>query len=143
MKELHGEVMTETQASLLIVEDSAYFRQVLRLMLGYGIYRFHEAENAQQAMQVVNMMRPDVALVDIGLPGDMDGIDVCRFIKRESEARNCRVIMVSGKDDQGIRERVQAAGADDFVVKPFKTESLIEAVESRGHVSNLHKGALG
>jgi two-component system KDP operon response regulator KdpE len=107
-------------ATVLVVEDDPETRAVLVRELGSRGYRTQEAEDGKGALERWEAARPDVILLDLGLP-DMDGLDVIRRVRREAMTP---IVILSGRYAE--REKVEALerGADDYVTKPFGLEEL-------------------
>jgi two-component system KDP operon response regulator KdpE len=107
-------------ATVLVVEDDAEQRSVLVRELGSRGYRTQEAHDGRAALERWEASRPDVVLLDLGLP-DMDGLDVIRRIRREAMTP---IVILSGRYAE--REKVEALerGADDYVTKPFGLDEL-------------------
>jgi two-component system KDP operon response regulator KdpE len=103
-----------------VVEDDTETRAALVRELGGRGYRVEEAADGRSALQRWEIRRPDVVLLDLGLP-DMDGIDVIGRVRRDA---NTPIVILSGRYDE--REKVEALerGADDYVTKPFGVEEL-------------------
>ncbi len=107
-------------ATVLVVEDDDETRTALsRELRGRG-YRVEEAEDGRSALRRWDARRPDVILLDLGLP-DMDGVEVIKRVRREAQTP---IVILSGRYDE--REKVTALdrGADDYVTKPFGVEEL-------------------
>lgn len=107
-------------ATILVVEDDHEQRAVLVRELGSRGYRTQEAADGGEALERWEAARPDVVLLDLGLP-DMDGLDVIRRIRREAMTP---IVILSGRYAE--REKVEALerGADDYVTKPFGLDEL-------------------
>ena len=112
--------MSASGASVLVVEDDDETRAVLVRELGSRGYRIHEAIDGASALERWSAGRPDVVLLDLGLP-DMDGLEVIRRIRREAMTP---IVILSGRFAE--REKVEALerGADDYVTKPFGLDEL-------------------
>jgi DNA-binding response OmpR family regulator len=120
--------MAEKQ-KLLIVDDHDALRALLKMTLEYSDFDLLEAEDGQQALDMVTTYQPDVVILDIMMPGELDGIEVCRRIKTQAETADTKVILLSAK---GRREDIQVggeAGADAYFVKPFSPMSLLESIK--------------
>jgi two-component system KDP operon response regulator KdpE len=107
-------------ATVLVVEDDDETRAALtRELVGRG-YRVEEAPDGRSALRRWDARRPDVILLDLGLP-DIDGVDIIRRIRREGSTP---IVILSGRFDE--REKVEALerGADDYVTKPFGVDEL-------------------
>jgi two-component system, OmpR family, KDP operon response regulator KdpE len=107
-------------ATVLVVEDDDEVRAVLMRELGSRGYRVQEAADGRAALERWEASRPDVVLLDLGLP-DMDGLDVIRRIRRDAMTP---IVILSARFAE--REKVEALdlGADDFVTKPFGLAEL-------------------
>jgi two-component system KDP operon response regulator KdpE len=107
-------------ASVLVVEDDDETRAVLVRELGTRGYRIHEAIDGASALDRWAAGRPDVVLLDLGLP-DIDGLEVIRRIRREAMTP---IVILSGRYAE--KEKVEALerGADDYVTKPFGLDEL-------------------
>jgi two-component system, OmpR family, KDP operon response regulator KdpE len=112
--------MSTGGATVLVVEDDAETRAVLVRELGSRGYRTQEAADGRSALERWEASRPDVVLLDLGLP-DIDGLDVIRRIRREAMTP---IVILSGRYAE--REKVEALdrGADDYVTKPFGLDEL-------------------
>jgi two-component system, OmpR family, KDP operon response regulator KdpE len=107
-------------ATVLVVEDDAETRAVLVRELGSRGYRTQEAPDGRSALERWEASRPDVVLLDLGLP-DLDGLEVIRRIRRDAMTP---IVILSGRYAE--REKVEALdrGADDYVTKPFGLDEL-------------------
>ena len=107
-------------ATVLVVEDDDETRAVLARELSTRGYRVEEAADGATAIRRWEARRPDVVLLDLGLP-DVDGLQVIRRIRREATTP---IVILSGRYEE--REKVEALerGADDYVTKPFGVEEL-------------------
>ncbi len=112
------------------MEDDEETRAALVRELTARGYQIHEAGDGASAMRRWELRRPDVVLLDLGLP-DLDGIEIVRRIRREATTP---IVILSGRYDE--REKVEALelGADDYVTKPFSVDEL----NARLHVALRH-----
>lgn len=111
---------------VVVAEDEAIIRMDLRELLveeGYDVVG--EAGRGDVALALVNEHHPDVALLDIKMPG-MDGISVARRINAE---RACAVVLVTAFSDRELIEEATDAGVHGYVVKPFERHDLVPAIE--------------
>ncbi len=106
--------------TILVVEDDEETRAALRRELAVRGYRTVEAADGREALQRWESRRPDLVLLDLGLP-DMDGLDIVRRVRREAATP---IVILSGRYEE--REKVEALerGADDYVTKPFGVDEL-------------------
>lgn len=112
--------MTEKPSlRVLVVDDERPIRRFLRVSLGASFTVF-EAENGEDAIQLAAVCRPDLIILDLGLP-DLDGLEVTRRLR---EWTLTPIIIVSVRDDEMDKVTVLDAGADDYLTKPFSTMEL-------------------
>jgi two-component system response regulator MprA len=106
---------------LLVVDDDRALRDVLRRALSLSGYEIRLAENGSEALAEVNGAVPDAVVLDVGLP-DIDGLEVCRLLRREGN--RVPVLMLTARD--AVSDRIDGldAGADDYLVKPFDIDEL-------------------
>jgi len=113
--------MIQRSASILLVDDEAGIRTVLRIFLADLGYAVHTAESADKAMILYRAHRPALVLTDIRMPGK-DGIDLLREIKAENP--EAEVIMITGHGDMELAIQSLQLEAADFVTKPIRNEVL-------------------
>jgi two-component system KDP operon response regulator KdpE len=107
-------------AAVLLVEDDGSLRtEVARNLAGHG-YRVFEAGDAEEALRRWRDSRPDLVLLDLGLP-DLDGLTVLRHIRRES---GTGVIVLSARGEEASKVEALEGGADDYLTKPFGMPEL-------------------
>ncbi len=105
----------------LIIDDEPQIRRLLKLALASHGYVLREAENGVLGLQAAVLHKPDVIILDLGLP-DMDGVEV---LKRLREWSPVPVLILSVRDQEGMKLAAFDAGADDYVTKPFSTAELL------------------
>ncbi len=105
----------------LIIDDEIQIRRLLRVALEAAGYTVHDAETGQQGLADVAFRRPDIVLLDLGLP-DLDGLEILRRLREWSEVP---VLILSVRDDETDKVAALDAGADDYVTKPFSTAELL------------------
>jgi CheY-like chemotaxis protein len=114
--------MPPSGRSILIVEDNADARDVLRVLLELEGHEVETAEEGQAALELARTKDPDIALVDIGLPG-IDGYEVARRL-RARDPRRPLLIALTGYGQPEDRRRATDAGFDDVLVKPVDPVTL-------------------
>ena len=105
----------------LVIDDEIQIRRLLRVALEASGYAVHEAPTGQEGLQAAAFRRPDVVLLDLGLP-DLDGREVLRRLREWSEVP---VVILTVRDSEEEKVAALDAGADDFVTKPFSTAELL------------------
>jgi DNA-binding response OmpR family regulator len=117
---------------ILIVEDHADIRRLIRMTLEFEDCEVHEACDALSGWALVQQIKPDVVLLDVMMPGGPDGLDLCLAIKIEPDLDNVRVIMLSARGHAEDRQAGMNAGADLYMVKPFSPMQLLAAIQDDG-----------
>jgi two-component system KDP operon response regulator KdpE len=113
--------MTESSLPrVLVVDDERPIRRFLRASLT-SEFTIFEAENGSDALQMVTISRPDLVLLDLGLP-DLDGVEVTRRLR---EWTLVPIIVVTVRDNEADKVLALDAGADDYLTKPFSTSELL------------------
>ncbi|MEI7796242.1 MAG: response regulator [Methylococcaceae bacterium] len=115
---------------ILIVDDNMQIRQLLRITFSTNPNNvLFEALNGQEALDLIRSKSPDIVFLDIMMPGDIDGLDVCEFIKT-SEYKSCFVVLLSAKGQKTDIELGLERGANMYLTKPFSPMALLEIVEN-------------
>jgi two-component system KDP operon response regulator KdpE len=113
-------------ANILVVDDEAQIRRVMRSTLSAQGYVITEAKTGEEALELMRKERPDLILLDVNMPG-MGGLDACREIRRTSDAP---IIMLTVRNAERDKVAALDAGADDYVVKPFGIEELLARIRA-------------
>ena len=108
-------------ATALVIDDEPQIRKLLRVLLEQENYRTFEAENGRQGISDVALRRPEVVLLDLGLP-DMDGLVVLERLRQWSHVP---ILVLSVRDGPADKVAALDAGADDYVTKPFEATELL------------------
>ena len=119
---------------ILIVEDEADIRELLRFNLEREGFTVHEAADGTQGLALARQYTPDLVILDVMLPG-VDGFEVCRRLGAQSETSHIPVLMLTARGEEVDRVVGLSLGADDYVVKPFSVRELmlrVKAVLRRG-----------
>lgn len=120
--------MTAKQ-KVLVVDDNAELRMLIKLTLEFSDCELLEADNAQAGLLMIEQHQPELVLLDVMMPGEMDGFGLCRLIKTNPDLKHIRVIMLSAKGQQRDIQMGEDAGADDYVVKPFSPTDLMQKLD--------------
>jgi two-component system KDP operon response regulator KdpE len=112
--------------SVLIIDDEVQIRRLLRVALEGAGYAVREAESGQLGLQEAALTRPDVILLDLGLP-DLDGLTVLRRLREWSEIP---VVVLTVRDADEDKVTALDSGADDYVTKPFSTPELLARIRA-------------
>ncbi|MDG4892953.1 response regulator transcription factor [Mesorhizobium sp. WSM4976] len=117
--------MTNQTVSILVVDDEPPIRKLLRVGLGSQGYTVSEASNAKAAIDLMQTERPDLVLLDLGLPG-MAGLELLG--KWRSEGLDIPVVILSSRTDESGIVAALELGADDYVTKPFGMNELVARI---------------
>src|ERR1700688_229835 len=118
--------MSETPASVLVVDDEIQIRRFLRTGFELDGFMVHEAETGAEALRAATLQPSDLVILDLGLP-DMDGADVLERLRSWSSVP---LIVLSVRGSENEKVRLLEAGADDYVVKPFGMAELLARAHS-------------
>ncbi len=114
---------------ILIVEDQADIRKLIRLTLSQTGFTLYEAENGDHGWQLAQELRPDVVLLDVMMPGRLDGLQVCTRIKADTSLAGTRVVMLTARSQGTDIMAGFQCGAEAYLSKPFSPLELLETVE--------------
>lgn len=106
---------------ILVVDDEAPIQRILRRNLSMSGYDVLVAENGQQAVDMTRQHQPDLILLDICMPGGMDGVEVCIQVR---EFTQTPIIILSALSEEKQKVKALDLGADDYLTKPFSNEEL-------------------
>lgn len=109
---------------ILIVEDQVDVLKLLKMVLGAEGHKLFLAESGEEALEVARETIPDVVLLDIMLPGGIDGFAVARSLKADPKTASCAIIVMTARVQEQDKIEAMAAGADDFIGKPYNLEDL-------------------
>lgn len=124
---MSGDMDEWAPARILVVDDNPDITQLVSSCLR-SHYNVMEAFNAREAMDLIKKEKPDLVITDVMMP-DIDGLDLCRFVKNEESTREVPVILLTAKSSETSKLQGKEAGADDFISKPFTFEDLLEKVQ--------------
>lgn len=113
---------------ILIVDDHADIRRLIRLTLEFEDYEVREAADAIEALALLPDYRPDLVLLDVMMPGGIDGLELCRRLRASQSSEALHIIMLSARGRPTDREAGLQAGADHYLVKPFSPLQLIDSI---------------
>ena len=117
--------MSATTSRVLVVEDDERSRRLAREVLDLAGFHVLTATTGTEGIEVAMQERPDLILMDVGLP-DMDGADALTRLRAATTTASIPVVAVTALAMKGDRERLLSAGFDDYLSKPVDVEALVE-----------------
>jgi len=114
------------RAKILVCDDEHQILRALRVILRDAGFETLPASTAEEALDVAAVQRPDAAIIDLVLP-DLDGIELCRRLREWTEMP---LILLSAIGEEDAKVRALAAGADDYVTKPFGPRELVARLQA-------------
>lgn len=114
---------------ILIVEDQADIRKLIRMTLEFEPYEIHEAADGAAGLRLAAAVHPDLILLDVMMPGELDGLQVCEQVRANPLLANTRVVLLTARGQLKDRDAGEQAGADEYLIKPFSPLQLIETIE--------------
>ena len=114
---------------ILVVDDNVDSAESLALLLSMGGHEAHVAHDGPAAVDAAAQLRPDVMLLDIGLP-KMDGFEVCRRVRQEPWGQKMAMVALTGFGQDRDRAESKSAGFDRHMVKPIDYDALLRTLET-------------
>src|ERR1700704_468197 len=112
---------------VVLVEDDAHIADLVSLYLDQSGFRVYRADNGLDGLRVISERQPKLVILDVGLLGDIDGLEVCRRLRTTTDVP---VIMLTARDGEIDRVLGLELGADDYVTKPFSPRELVARVKA-------------
>jgi CheY-like chemotaxis protein len=114
---------------ILVVEDQDSIRRMIEALVQARGYQVTAVSSGAKAIDVALTDAPDVVLLDLNLPGQYDGFDVCQKLRADAATRHVPVVIISAMDDDESRARATAAGATAYYTKPFSPIALLKEID--------------
>jgi two-component system phosphate regulon response regulator PhoB len=115
---------------ILVVDDNAEVRNLLKLTLSFGDYSIREASNGEDSLSLIREWRPDIVLLDIMMPGEKNGLQVCSEVKNDEEIKDTFIAILTARGQKQDMQEGNNAGADAYMIKPFSPIELNKMVSS-------------
>jgi DNA-binding response OmpR family regulator len=114
---------------ILIVDDQDSIRKMLRLTLN-GLYELFEAGDGATAWEILERERPDAVILDVMMPGGLDGYQLCRQLRATPGLTETHVVMVTARGQEADRQKGLANGANAYFIKPFSPLALAQHLQA-------------
>lgn len=119
----------KNKTKILVVDDDAQSRELLHIAFNaHTDWEVSEAADAQEAIAAVQKDKPEIVILDIMMPGDKDGLDVCDFIKLSPEYKSIFVVLLTAKDKKSDVYRGMETRANMYLTKPFSPQGIVDIV---------------
>lgn len=117
---------------ILVVEDQDSIRRMIEALVQARGYKVTAASSGAKALDLALTEPPDLVLLDLMMPGQFDGFEVCRRLRADPSTRAIPIIVITAMDDDAARTRATEAGANAFYTKPFSPIALLKEIERLG-----------
>ncbi len=114
---------------ILVVEDQESIRRMIEALVKARGYQVKAASAGAKALEMIAEEIPDVVLLDLTMPGQFDGLDVCRRLRADPATQGLPVIIITAVAEESARQAAMEAGATAFYNKPFSPIALLKALE--------------
>ena len=119
-----------TQRKILLADDDAGLRRLVEATLAGDEYLIIQAGSGEEAITVARREQPDLVLLDIDMPGGLNGLEVCQRLKSDPATSSIAVIMLTAALDEQQRRKALAQGAVDYITKPFSPLALLTRIDT-------------
>jgi DNA-binding response OmpR family regulator len=116
--------------TLVVIEDDHHISDLVAMYLRRDGFRVLQADDGESGLAIVEREHPKLVILDLGLPGELDGFDVCRRLRGRGTPGDIPVLILSARDDEVDRVLGLGLGADDYVTKPFSARELVARVHA-------------
>lgn len=114
---------------ILIVDDQNEIRELVKKTLTREDRTILTADSGETAVQIAREQLPDLIMMDVMMPGSIDGLEATRLLKQDEKTRHCTILVLTAKGRPEDREQGLAAGANDYFAKPFSPLELMKKVD--------------
>lgn len=114
---------------VLLIDDDSHILDILETRLGKSGYSCLRAMEGTKALKLIEEERPDAIILDILIPGELDGYTLCKQLKTDIRYRKIPIILLSGLDEEYHIQEGLKRGADAYITKPFQPDDLIARIE--------------
>ncbi len=114
--------------NILVVDDEPAIARLMKMSLSVEGYEVRTANSGFEALEQVEARRPDLIVLDIMMPG-MTGYEVCGELKKHPQNKGIKVVFLTALGNPGDAQRGFAAGGDDYIIKPFDPDELLDKVK--------------
>jgi CheY-like chemotaxis protein len=116
-------------AKILIVDDDEQATTLLEKVLAIKGYQATSLNDSAETIRVANSTAPDLVLLDLMMP-EPNGYEVCKMLRADPHFSKIPIVIITAMDDNESKETAYAAGANDYLTKPFRIDALAQAIDS-------------
>ncbi|MGH7283026.1 MAG: response regulator [Polyangiaceae bacterium] len=116
---------------ILIIEDADSIRRMIEALVTGRGHAVEAANSGARGIELAIAQTPDLVLLDLNLPGTLDGFQVCEKLRADPVTKNVPIVIISALDDEDSKRRAVAAGANGYYTKPFSPMALLKEIEGR------------
>ncbi len=113
---------------ILVVDDEPSIARLVKMSLSVEGYDVKTATSGFEAMEEIEQEKPDLMVLDIMMPG-MNGYEVCMEIKKKPHTKGIKIVFLTARGNPGDAQQGFAIGGDDYIIKPFDPEELLEKIK--------------
>jgi CheY-like chemotaxis protein len=126
-----------SKRTILTIEDTPSFRQLIRMTLEFEGYLVREANDGKSGLELARISPPDLILLDLMMPG-MSGLEVCQQLMADVRLRQVPVVVLSSSNDSDEIEACLQLGAQGYLLKPFRPKMLLDVVLEKINACAAH-----
>tara|TARA_B100001146_G_scaffold165378_1_gene146231 strand:- start:1480 stop:2163 length:684 start_codon:yes stop_codon:yes gene_type:complete len=127
---------------IAVVEDNKTNIKLIRYQLEMEGFEVHIEETGNAGLKMIKNQKPDMIILDIGLP-DIDGFDLCKKLRKEKSTKDCPIIMLTAKSEDRDKIEGLKLGADDYITKPYNADELTLRIKNLLTRSRKYKAKSG
>lgn len=114
---------------ILIIEDSDSIRKMIEALVAARGHAVEAVPTGAKGIEAATARAPDMILLDLNLPGSLDGFDVCTRLRADESTKNVPILIITAMDDAQSKQRALDAGANAYYTKPFSPTALLKEIE--------------
>lgn len=122
---------------ILVIDDEPELVQLIRIFLMRAGFEVASANNGQQALEILDDVRPDLIICDMVMPG-LDGVATVKALRSDPKWQDIPIIMLSARGQSSDVELALSSGANDYITKPFRGSDVVKTVQSYLSESTAH-----
>ena len=116
--------------TVLVIEDDEGIVEFVKLGLRYENFHVESADEGEEGIDLAQRVNPAIIILDIGLPGDIDGLEVCRRLRQNPTTQKIPILMLTAMSDSSHKVEGLNTGADDYLAKPFDFDELVARIRA-------------